>query len=238
LQAGSSHEDATAAEVSPEAWASDHWPDGTPKKFKGRDKWKNWVDWDSSFKEQTDELNRLRHYFFEVDSRGRLFRKELHRLDTHDGQVRDPSILNHFFGHMQRNCTGLYADLFPFVSFRMHEHYFTRCADAPVVFNDLRDGELRHLCPGGELARSISTPFAPARLVVTDDGKLLHPVVTRAVDEVGAPPRREELMALIESTTAQQLLESCELRDGPGGEEALVLRWRGEDVEVRRWPGG
>ena len=99
---------------------------------------------------------------------------------------------------MQRNTTGLYAQLFPWVSRRkpeprlqasgpnpelnrepnpepepqpepgacprhkrhlcpsphqvsrrMHEHYFTRCTDAPIVFNDLRDGELRHLCPGG-----------------------------------------------------------------------------------------
>ena len=105
LQACSSHEDATAAEVSPEAWASDHWPDGTPKKFKGRDKWKNWVDWDSSFKEQTDELNRLRHYFFEVDSRGRLFRKELHRLEETDGS--GDTALIAAAKHGQRDCVEL-----------------------------------------------------------------------------------------------------------------------------------
>jgi len=227
-------DEAAAAEVSPEAWASDHWPDGTPKQFKGRDKWKNWIDWDSRYKEQTDELNRRRHYFYELDARGRLFRKELHRLDTHDGQIRDAAILNHFFGHIQRNTTGLYADLFPWVSLRMHEHYFTRCADAPIVFNDLRDGKLLHLCPGGELARSITTPLAPARLLVTDDGKMLHPVLTSAVDAVGAPPRREEVMALVESSTAQQLLESCEARDGPQGEEVLVLHWEGTEVELQR----
>ena len=54
----------------------------------------------------------------------------------------------------------------------MHEHYFTRCTDAPIVFNDLRDGELRHLCPGGEIARSVSTRLAPSRLVVTAEGEL------------------------------------------------------------------
>ena len=47
-------DDAAAAEVSPESWASEHWPDGTPKKFTGRDKWKNWIKWDSKFTEQTD----------------------------------------------------------------------------------------------------------------------------------------------------------------------------------------
>jgi len=54
----------------------------------------------------------------------------------------------------------------------MHEHYFTRCTDAPIVFNDLRNGELRHLCPGGEIARSVSTRLAPSRLVVTAEGEL------------------------------------------------------------------
>ena len=52
------------------------WPDGTPKRFKGRDKWKNWIAYDSPFKEQSDELNRQRHYFFDVDGRGRLWRRD------------------------------------------------------------------------------------------------------------------------------------------------------------------
>ena len=110
-------DDAAAAEVSAESWSSDHWPDGTPKKFTGRDKWKNWIKWDSKFTEQSDELNRARHYFYELDARGRCFRRELSKLDgPHDGQLRDPAILNHLLGHMQRNTTGLYAELFPWVS--------------------------------------------------------------------------------------------------------------------------
>ena len=230
-------DDAAAAEVSAESWSSDHWPDGTPKKFTGRDKWKNWIKWDSKFTEQSDELNRARHYFYELDARGRCFRRELSKLDgPHDGQLRDPAILNHLFGHMQRNTTGLYAELFPWVSRRMHEHYFTRCTDAPIVFNDLRDGELRHLCPGGEIARAVSTRLTPSRLVVTREGKLLHPVVTKAAGQAGEPARREELMGLVESSTAQQLLESCEVREGPSGEEVLVLRWEGDDFELPRKP--
>lgn len=54
-----SADDAAAAEVSPESWSSDHWPDGTPKKFIGRDKWKNWIEWDSKFTEQTDACHGL-----------------------------------------------------------------------------------------------------------------------------------------------------------------------------------
>ena len=48
--------------------------------------------------------------------------------------------------------------------------------------------------------------------------------------------QREELMGLVESSTVQQLLESCEVREGPGGEEVLVLRWEGDDFELPRQP--
>ena len=125
-----------AAEVSVESFAAETWPDGTPKRFRGRDAWKNWIDFDSPHRSQSDELNRNRHYFFHVDSRGRLWRKELDRLDGHEGQMRDSRTLDFFFGHMQRNATGLYAERFPYVSFRAHEHYFTSCVDSPIVFND------------------------------------------------------------------------------------------------------
>jgi hypothetical protein len=107
--------------------ADDYWPDGTPKKFRGREAWKNWVRWDSPHREQTDELNRARHYFWHVDGRGRLWRKELDQPGRTFGQMRDARTLDFFFSHMQRNETGLYANDFPFISFRMHEHYFT-CA--------------------------------------------------------------------------------------------------------------
>ena len=78
--------------------------------------------------------------------------------------------------------------------------------------------------------------LAPSRLVVTREGKLLHPVVTKAAGQAGEPARREELMGLVESSTAQQLLESCEVREGPGGEDVLVLRWEGDDFELPRQP--
>jgi len=43
-------------------------------------------------------------------------------------------------------------------------------------------------------------------------------------------------MGLVESTTAQQLLESCEVRERPGGDEVLVLRWEGDDFQLPRQP--
>ena len=227
---------AAAAEVSAENYSSDTWPDGTPKRYRGREAWKNWIEFNSPYTSQADELNRLRHYFFHVDSRGRLWRKELHRLDEHDGEMRDPRTLDYFFGHMQPNATGLHQERFPFLSRRAHEHYFTSCAVSPIVFNDLREGELRLLCPDGDLAPSVTTTFEPASLRLTCDGQLFHPCATKAVDEVGArPPRALELMALLESSTAQQLLECCELREAADGTEEVVLRWGGKDVALRRW---
>lgn len=220
-----------AAEVSHAAYYSDTWPDGTPKKYRGGDAWKNFIDFDSPHTTESDILNRQRHYFFHMDSRGRLWRKELHRLESHEGQLRDPKILNFFFGHMQRNTTGHYASglpHFPFVSFRAHEHYYTSCAEAPIVFNDLRDGDLLHHCPGGEIAHSITTRFDPTSLRMTADGKLLHPVVTKAVDAVGGRPRTETLLALIESSTAHTIFEHCEERG-----EAVILKWRGEEMELK-----
>ena len=208
--------------------SEDFWPDGTPKKFRGREAWKNWIDWESPHRQQTDELNRARHYFWHVDHRGRLWRKELDQPDRTFGQMRDTRILDYFFGHMQRNTTGLYGG-YPFISFRMHEHYYTSCSDSPVVFNDLREGELRYICPEGELAKSVTTPFDPSRLRIDDDGRLFHPVTTKAVDTPNGELRPEELMALIEATTAQQLFEHCEVQEVGCGRTVFVLQWDGRE---------
>ena len=34
-----------------------------------KDQWKNWIAYDAPFTEQTDELNRARHFFWEVDAK-------------------------------------------------------------------------------------------------------------------------------------------------------------------------
>ena len=137
---------AAAAEVSRAEYESDAWPDGTPKRWRGRDAWKNYIDFDSPHRTQSDELNRQRIYFFHIDARGRLWRKELHKPDGHDGQMRDPRMLDFFLGHLQRNTTGMHEDRYPYLSRRAHERYFASCDEAPIVFNDLRDGERRSCC--------------------------------------------------------------------------------------------
>ena len=83
---------------------------------------------------------------------------------------------------------------------------------------------------GRSNARSVSTCFDPRLLHLNEEGKLFHPVVTKAVDAPGGAPRRETLMALLESSTAHQVLERCEERASAGGTTELVLRWCGVET--------
>jgi len=212
-----------------------HWPDGTAKRFRGKDAWKNWINYDAPFKSQTDELNRMRHFFWEVDGKGALWRLELDQPGSRFGQMKHKQILNQFFGSVQPNTTGLY-DEFPFVSLRSHEHYFVRWAtsstiilrsvlEVPIVFNDLREGELRHIMPGsGDIAISISTPFVPSKLRLTPDGRLLHAVsLSRQVAAAGD----RTFFAAVDCTTTQQILCHCVEVD-----EGILLRWDGSDLLI------
>eukprot|EP00434_Breviolum_minutum_P031958 symbB.v1.2.028262.t1/scaffold2939.1/size66832/1 len=127
-----------------------HWPDGTPKRFRGKEAWKNWINWDAPFKSESDELNRQRKFFWEVDDKGALWRIELQEAGRF-GQMKHPKVVNDFFLHLQRNRTGDFENQFPFVSLKTHEKYYvcwanTNCIraaqEAPIVFNDFREGHL------------------------------------------------------------------------------------------------
>eukprot|EP00929_Paragymnodinium_shiwhaense_P035244 TRINITY_DN19053_c0_g1_i1.p1 TRINITY_DN19053_c0_g1~~TRINITY_DN19053_c0_g1_i1.p1 ORF type:complete len:196 (-),score=47.09 TRINITY_DN19053_c0_g1_i1:23-610(-) len=174
---------------------------------------------------------------------------ELVKRLQRSGQMKHAKVLDQFFGHVQLNTTGFCQEAFPFISLRTHEHYFVRWArpphsapgglrrsrlEAPIVFNDLRDGELRYLPPGGasDAAASVSTPFEPSSLRLTEDGRLLHPVWTTGRTSPGASTRRERmrLLACLEATTAQAVLDLCEeaeehAEDSPLG---LSVRWKGK----------
>jgi len=213
------------------------WPDGTPKKFRGKESWKNWIAWDAPFRSQTDELNRQRHFFWEVDAKGALWRLELDQGSQRFGQMRHLRVVDDFLGHLQRNQTGLYPE-FPFVSLRTHEHYFARwapalenvCMPLPLVFNDLRDGELRHLVPGGGLAGKVTTPFDPASLRLTVDGHLLHPVWTTCRRPSDALKERCQDWALLDAATAQAIFECCTPADD--SEESFILRWAATETKL------
>lgn len=179
------------------------WPDGSHKKFVGKDAWKNWIDWDSPFREETDELNRRRHFFYHVDDRGRLFRRERAQPTPKppNGEIRDAAFIGYFFSHVQptlgfgrrletdEHATIYAAEGYQFVCRRAHEAYWLSCNSAAVVFNqftaadehDHRTGVLQLLCPGGETAASLDTELKVEDLRMCSEGKLYHPVVTVAM---------------------------------------------------------
>jgi len=230
------------------AGGSDFWPDGTPKRFKGKEAWKNWINWDAPFREQSDDLNRLRHFFWEVDDKGRLWKLELDCLGERFGQMRHTKVLDELLGHMQHNNSGFYTEAFPFVSKRTHEHYFVRWStsglearsrlEVPIVFNDLRNGEFRVAVPGtGELLPSLTTRFEPSALRLTRNGRLLHPVWTKGrlpvqAGQVQAPRVRQRFFAAMDAPTAHTLFEQCEDADCPEVEGASGVQLRWDDTTV------
>ena len=125
----------------------DRWPDGTPKAHQGATAWKNWINFDSRHDALTDRLNRRRHFFWEVDARGALWRVEVEGIDDTDeaaprmdadcterrtGQMREAKIVDDFFGRVRANDTGLYEDRFPFLVRRAHELYFCKATWMPA----------------------------------------------------------------------------------------------------------
>lgn len=212
---------------------SESWPDGTPKPFRGKEAWKNWINWDAPFREESDELNRQRKFFWEVDDKGALWRIELCEMGRF-GQMKHPKVVDDLFSHLQRNRTGEFPS-FPFVSLKTHEHYYVRWAnptarlarEVPIVFNDFRDGYLVHLVDQG-LAKSLSTCFDPRALRLTlRSGRLLHPVSTqrkaRQSDGSSINVRETSFLASLDVATSQQILSLCEEVDDVAS--GFVVHW-------------
>jgi hypothetical protein len=101
----------------------------------------------------------MREYFYRIDGAGRL---------SHDGsELSDPKFLDFFFSRLGPNETGLHAE-YPFVSPCGNEMNYVQCADLPVLFHSLVDGNLRY-------AASLKVPFHPDRLLF-EGQTLLYPV--------------------------------------------------------------
>ena len=207
----------------------DTWPDGTPKKFQGKEAWKNWINYNTDHNNLTDELNRLRHFFWEVDAHGKLWRLEIDALDTEGnmvgtprrcGQMREVKILDFFFPQLKTNDSEMYSKDFPFLVRRAHEMYYCRTTwdpngvqSYPVVFNNLEEDNtlLRHSCPGsGHIVRRVDTPFNPAKLRMDQGGRLFHPIAsTSKVSLTGTvkPLHSENIdrWGLLESVVAQTI---------------------------------
>eukprot|EP00658_Telonema_sp_P-2_P065920 TRINITY_DN55055_c0_g1_i2.p1 TRINITY_DN55055_c0_g1~~TRINITY_DN55055_c0_g1_i2.p1 ORF type:complete len:177 (+),score=24.55 TRINITY_DN55055_c0_g1_i2:277-807(+) len=164
-------------------------------------------------------MNRNRHYFYEVDLKGKLHRLEFDQPGQRFGEIKSTGAdwrqVDYFFAHLQANDTGLYEPEYPFMSTRMHEKYFVKCSACPVVFNDLRDGNLRY-------GATNQQRFDPASLSISAEGYLHHPVQTKAAI----------LPGLIESNTAQLLFEQVEVQEVQHGQMIFTLQWGSDQFEI------
>jgi len=101
--------------------------------------WQKWINFNSPFHAESDQLNRLRHYFWHVDSRGRLYRRHLAHSSGFNGQLTHPRVVNQILSQVQYNsAVASYNPYYPYLSLRAHEHYFISCQErTPIVFRDL-----------------------------------------------------------------------------------------------------
>ena len=72
-----------------------------------------------------------------------MFFKQIHRNTTGLTNSARPPARKRAHAHVDAH-TGLYPE-YPYLTLRMHEHYFVRCAETPIVFTDLRDVCI-HVC--------------------------------------------------------------------------------------------
>jgi len=163
--------------------------------------WQKWINYESPFKSQTDELNRKRHYFWRVDSKGRMLRRELHVPNETFGELKAPKARDLLLAVVKRNTTGQYIEpengsetssttnnCFPFLAMRLHEHNFMQCEElSPIVYHDLVDSSDQSICSRVDnslfklgvdyflrFGSELKLPFHPDQLFVSKDGKLYH----------------------------------------------------------------
>ncbi len=99
-----------------------------------------------------------REYFYTIDTRGNLI---------HDGAIiDDPVFLDFFFKRVRANDSGLHPD-YKFYAPCGPEWNFIACADTPLVFQQLIDGQLKY-------APNYSVKFQPEHLAFAENGVLYH----------------------------------------------------------------
>ena len=88
---------------------------------------------------------------------------------------------------------------------------------------------MRYHCPQGEIASAVSTLFRPELLRLSNEGLLFHPfrLAVKGSEEETLSSTKD-MLALLESNTAQMVLEDMEeMEDGQFG-----LRWEGNLVHI------
>eukprot|EP00466_Bigelowiella_natans_P003829 jgi/Bigna1/131375/aug1.14_g6083 len=179
--------------------------------------WQKWINYDSPYKAPDDELNRMRHYFYYVNNKGRLFRARIDKEDFLEGEIRDDRFKDRFFSQLRRNADFVdYLPSYSFLSINLYDHYFCRFAVSPVVFTDMNP-EQEQLRFGATLL----APFTPGNMKYCESsGALFHPVTI--------PKTQESMMGVLASSIAESLVHSIEV-DEKGN---YSIDWKGRRLPI------
>ncbi|GLD94190.1 hypothetical protein PINS_up002801 [Pythium insidiosum] len=168
-----------------------------------------------------DEQGVHRRYFYYIDLQGRLFLENT-RPKNIATSLKSSKFLRFFFSQLRPNRVqdpsvlsdsereGIVPFLeYPFRSPCGKEMNFIKCADRPIVFEDLRRDEKseqwQFVFGGGEL----SIPFDPAALLISEStGRLYHRFVNKHFVDGDI-----ESIGLVRSQVAVELGKSIHLHD-------------------------
>ncbi|CEG37201.1 Protein of unknown function DUF4505 [Plasmopara halstedii] len=166
-----------------------------------------------------EEQSQKRRYFYYIDLQGRLFLEDT-RPKNIATSLKSAKFLRFFFSQVQPNsilqCNVKDEEQFldyPYRSPCGKETNFIKCADRPLVFEDLRrddiSGKWMLSFGGGELAM----PFLPDTLRISlSTGRLYHDVETKHIAS-----GTSEGVALVRSQLAVELGKHIDVPNFPDG---------------------
>lgn len=198
--------------------------------------WKKWVNFQSEYKNSTDRLNRLRVYFWYVDARGRLWRKELGQRELF-GQYKEPKTVDYMLSSLQINSFDFFSKEYPFYSQYTYQHNFFKAEITPIVYHHLTSSPTSTPIGSGvsldDSIKSSSTLeyltfgyekyvlFEPEKLVCkTKDEELLlfHPF-----------PNDPNINGLIETSLCTKVLKDCEFHS----DSILTLSYKNKSYDIK-----
>ncbi|XP_064640634.1 UPF0598 protein CG30010-like [Lineus longissimus] len=163
-----------------------------------------------------------REYFYFIDHQGQLFLDDA-RIKNFTSCFKEKDFLEFFFKRVKINETGLYEDVFPYISPCGRERNFIRCDDRPIVYthliqkvsqDDLDSTSRLSFGGAGEL---LTVSFEPDKIcMLPESGRVYHP----ASERTGG-------IGLIESSLAIEFSKSFSYEHGDDSKPPTHFSWQG-----------
>lgn len=130
---------------------------------------------------QVKSNSNLREYFYFIDHHGMLFLDDS-KMKNFTSCFKEKKFLEFFYKHLQKNNSGEYENIFPYISPCGREMNYIRCDDTPIVYtgiinNKENDGDLLTY---GYVGPSLSVTFQPEELcMLPESGRVYHPAESK-----------------------------------------------------------